>query len=138
MLIVLVLVGLAGVLGVAHLFVPTILRSERHALLSGHIMLISLNKRNTADLITFPVDYRREGNVVYVGSDSAWWQHLQGGAEVRLLIQGIELIGWATPIIDDPARSRAGFQILRPWTYKRALWSGAVFVEIQLQGAEPG
>ena len=55
--IVLVLVGLAGVLGVAHLFVPTILRSERHALLSGHIMLISLNKRNTADLITFTVDY---------------------------------------------------------------------------------
>ena len=138
MLIVLVLVGLTGVLGVAHLFVPTILRFDRHALLSGHIMLISLNKRNTADLITFPVDYRREGNVVYVGSDSAWWQHLQGGAEVRLLIQRTEFIGWATPIIDDPARSRAGFQRLRPWTYKRALWSGAVFVEIQLQGAEPG
>ena len=137
-LIVLVLVGLAGVLGVAHLFVPTILRSERHALLSGHIMLISLNKRNTADLITFPVDYRREGNVVYVGSDSAWWEHLQGGAEVRLLIQGIELIGWATPITDDPERSRAGVKRLRPWTYKRALWSGAVFVEIQLQGAQPG
>ena len=137
-LIVLVLVGLAGVLGVAHLFVPTILRSERHALLSGHIMLISLNKRNTADLITFPVDYRREGNVVYVGSDSAWWQHLQGGAEVLLLIQGTELIGWATPIIDDPERSRVGFKRLRPWTYKRALWSRAVFVEIQLQGAQPG
>jgi len=137
-LIVLVMVGLAGVLGVAHLFVPTILRSEQHALLSEHIMLISMNKRNTADLITFPVDYRRERNVVYVGSDSAWWQHLQGGAEVRLLIQRTEFIGWATPIIDDPARSRAGFQRLRPWTYKRALWSGAVFVEIQLQGAEPG
>ena len=138
MLIVLVLVGLAGVLGVAHLFVPTILRSERHALLSGHIMLISMNKRNTADLITFPVDYRREGNVVYVGSDSAWWQHLQSGAGVRLLIQGTEFIGWATPIIDDPERSREGFKRLRPWTYKRALWSGAVFVEIQLQGAQPG
>ena len=138
MLIVLVMVGLAGVLGVAHLFVPTILRSEQHALLSEHIMLISMNKRNTADLITFPVDYRRERNVVYVGSDSAWWQHLQGGAEVRLLIQRTEFIGWATPIIDDPARSRAGFQRLRPWTYKRALRSGAVFVEIQLQGAQPG
>ena len=138
MLIVLVMVGLAGVLGVAHLFVPTILRSEQHALLSEHIMLISMNKRNTADLITFPVDYRREGNVVYVGSDSAWWQHLQGGAEVRLLIQGIELIGWATPIIDDPERSRAGVKRLRPWTYKRALWSRAVFVEIQLQSMQPG
>ena len=137
-MILLTLVGLAGVLSVAHILVPTILRSERHALLSGHIMLISMNKRHTPDLITFPVDYRREGNVVYVGSDSAWWEHLRGGAEVRLLIQGTEFIGWATPVIDDPERSRAGFVRLRPWTYKRALWSGAVFVEIQLQGAQLG
>lgn len=63
----------------AHLLVPTILRSERYALLSGHIMLITMTKRDTAAAITFPVDYRREGDTVYVGSDSAWWTHLQGG-----------------------------------------------------------
>jgi hypothetical protein len=133
LIIVLVLVGIAGVLAVAHLLVPTVLRSERHALVSGHIMLITMKKRDTADAITFPVDYLREGDAVYVGSDSDWWTHLQGGAEVRLLIQGTELVGWATPIVDDPDRSREGFKKLRPWTYKRALWSGAVFVEIHIR-----
>ncbi|NOT57746.1 MAG: hypothetical protein HOP18_24335 [Deltaproteobacteria bacterium] len=131
--IILVLVGIAGLLAVAHLLVPPILRSAHHALLSGHMMLITMQKRDTAETITFPVDYLREGDVVYVGSDSAWWQHLRGGAAVRLLIQGTDLVGWATPIVDDPDRARKGFQKLRPWTYKRALWSGAVFVEIQLR-----
>jgi len=128
-----VVAGIAATLTVAHLMVPTVLRSERHGLFSGHMMLITLKKRETSDMITFPVDYVREGNSVYVGSDSAWWKHLQGGAEVRLLIRGTEFVGWATPILDDPDRIREGFKKLRPWTYKRALWSGAVFVEIQIR-----
>jgi hypothetical protein len=129
----LVLAGIAVMLTVAHLLVPTVLRSERHALLSGHIMLITMKEQETADMVTFPVDYLREGDSVYVGSDSAWWEHLRGGAEVRLLIQGTEFVGWATPILDDPERTRAGFKKLRPWTYRRALWSGAVFVEIHIK-----
>jgi hypothetical protein len=137
-IILLVVVGLAVTLAVAHRLVPTILRSERHALLSGHIMLIMMKKQETSDLITFPVDYLRNGDIVYVGCDSAWWKHLKGGAEVRLLIQGTEHVGWATPIVNEPERSREGFKKLRPWTYKRALWSEAVFVEIQLQVLQPG
>ncbi len=86
-----VVVGIAATLTVAHRLVPTILRSERHALLSGHIMLITMKNRDTSNLISFPVDYRREGNSVYVGSDSAWWKHLEGGAEVRMLIKGTEV-----------------------------------------------
>lgn len=131
--IVVVLVGFVGILLAAHVLVPPILKSERHALLSGHMMLITMKKQGTTDLITFPVDYLRDGNSVYVGSDSGWWKHLAGGSEVQLLIQGTEWVGWATPIVDDPDRSRAGFMKLRPWTYERALWSGAVFVEIQLR-----
>jgi hypothetical protein len=133
-----VVVGIAATLAVAHRLVPTILRSERHALLSGHIMLITMKNRDTSNLTSFPVDYLREGNIVYVGCDSAWWKHLEGGAEVRMLIKGTEVVGWATPIIDDPERIKEGFKKLRPWTYKRALWSGAAFVEIQLQGSQPG
>lgn len=135
-IIVLTLAGIAGLLAVAHLLVPPILRSEHHALLSGHMMLITMQKRDTAETITFPVDYLREGDAVCVGGDSAWWTHLQGGAAVRVLIQGTELVGWATPIVEDPDRAKKGFQKLRPWTYKRALWSGAVFVEIQLRPFE--
>ena len=126
-------VGIAVALAVAHRLVPSVLRSERHALLSGHIMLLTMINRQTAEPITFPVDYLREGDTVYVGSDSGWWKHLKGGAEVRVLIQGTEFVGWATPILDDPDRMSEGFKKLRPWTYKRALWSGAVLVEIRIQ-----
>lgn len=64
------------------------------------------------------MDYLREGNSVYVGCDSGWWKHLEGGAEVRMLIKGTELVGWAMPILADPDRIKAGFKKLRPWTYK--------------------
>lgn len=70
--IVVVLVGFVGILLAAHVLVPPILKSERHALLSGHMMLITMKKQGTTDLITFPVDYLRDGNSVYVGSDSGW------------------------------------------------------------------
>ena len=86
MILLLVVVGIAVTLPVAHRLVPTILRSEWHGLLSGHIMLITMKKRDASNLISFPVDYLRDGDIVYVGSDSAWWKHLQGGAAVRLLI----------------------------------------------------
>jgi hypothetical protein len=131
--ILLILVGVAVTLTVAHRLVPTVLRSERHALLSGHVMLITMKKRKSSNLITFPVDYLREGDSVYVGCDSTWWKHLEGGAQVRLLIKGTEVVGWATPILDEPDRIEAGFKKLRPWTYRRALWTGAVFVEVQIQ-----
>lgn len=127
------LVGIVAVLLAAHVLVPVVLKSEQHALLSGHIMLITMKKRDTTNLISFPVDYLREGNTVYVGSDTAWWKNLEGGAEVRMLIQGTEYVGWATPITDDLDRIKEGFKKLRPWTYRRALWSGVVLVEMQIR-----
>lgn len=129
-LAVLVVIALV-VMIVANPIVSAILRSERHALLSDGIMLITMKKRDSSELKTFPVDYLREADTVYVGADSSWWEPLEGGAEVRMLIQGAELVGWATPILDDPERITAGFKKLRPGTYKRALWTGAVFIEIQ-------
>lgn len=130
------LVGLALIIMiVANPIVSAILRSERHVLLSDGIMLMTVKKRGTSELKTFPVDYLREADMVYVGADSGWWKHLEGGAEVRMLIQGREWIGRAMPILDDPDRSTAGLKKLRPWTYKRALWTGAVFIEIQIQEA---
>ena len=134
MIILSVLAGVAvTVTVIANPLVSTILRSERHALLSDRIMLITLKERDTSNLITFPVNYLREMNTVYVGCDFGWRKQLEGGAEVRLRIEGNDLIGWATPILDDPDRSSAGFKKLRPSTYKWALWTGAVFVEVQIQ-----
>jgi hypothetical protein len=131
--IVLIFAVIAVLLLISHVLVPVVLKSKQHALLSGHIMLITMTKRETGNLITFPVDYLREGNTVYAGSDSTWWKNLEGGAEVYLLIQGTEYVGWATPITDNLDRIKEGFKKLRPWTYWRASWSGAVLVEIQLR-----
>lgn len=135
-IIISVLAGVAVFITAANPLVSTILRSEQHGLLSDGIMLITMKKRDSSDMKTFPVDYLREGNTIYIGSDFGWWKHLEGGAEVRMLIKGTEVVGWATPIIDDPERSIAGFKKLRPWTYKRAEWTGAVFVEVQIKEGE--
>ena len=129
-----VLAGISVLVAAYHPLVPTILQSRQHGLLSDSVMLITLKKRDSAEMKTFPVDYLREGNMVYIGSDSGWWKHLEGGAEVTLLIQRTEYTGWATPILGDPERSSAGFKKLRPWTYKRAEWTGAVFVEVKIRG----
>ena len=99
-----VLAGLSVLAAAYHPLVPIILQSEQHGLLSDGVMLITLKQRDSSEMKTFPVDYLREGNMVYIGSDSGWWKHLEGGAEVSLLIQGTEVTGWATPI---HRRSRA-------------------------------
>ena len=128
-----VLAGIAGgVIVIANPLVSTILRSEQHALLSDRIMLITMKERDTTDMITFPVNYLREMDTVYVGCDFDWWKNLEGGAEVRMLIEGKDLVGWATPILDDADRIREGFKKFRPSTYKWALWTGGVFVEVQI------
>jgi hypothetical protein len=96
-------------------------------------MLITLREQETTEMSTFPVNYLREADIVYVGRDSGWWENLQGGAEVRMRIKDSDLIGWAVPIIEGRERISEGFKKLRPSTYRWALWTGAVFVEIYLQ-----
>ena len=133
LIIIAVLAGIAAFITVYNPLVSTILQSDQHTLLSGRTMLITMENRGTSKMKTFPVNYLREGDTIYIGSDFGWEKHLDGGAEVRMLIQGTEFVGWAVPISDDPARSSAGFKKLRPWTYKRAEWTGAVFVEVKIQ-----
>ena len=134
MIIFSVLAGTTVVIVVlANPLVAALLNSENHALLSDRILLLTLRERDTAGMTTFPVNYLREADTVYLGCDSGWWKHLEGGAEVRMRINGKDLVGWATPVLGDSDRSREGFKRLRPSTYKWALWRGAVFVEVQIQ-----
>ena len=132
-IIISVLAGIAAFIAVYNPVVTTILESEQHRLLSGRTMLITMENRETSQMKTFPVNYLREGETVYIVSDFGWEKHLAGGAEVRMLIQGTEIVGWATPVLDDPTRSSAAFKKLRPWTYKGAEWAGSVFVEVKIQ-----
>ncbi|RZO78600.1 MAG: hypothetical protein EVA66_07105, partial [OM182 bacterium] len=47
-----------------------------------------------ADGRVYPVNYLREGNLVFMGIDGRWWRAFQGaGQQVEMLIQGQRLTG---------------------------------------------
>jgi hypothetical protein len=63
----------------------------------------------------YPVNYLREGNVVFMGIDGLWWREfLDEGARVEMLIKGQKLAGHARTILDDPDYKADVFGRLRP------------------------
>src|SRR6187549_673351 len=63
---------------------------------------------------TIPVNYLREGDVVYAGADGRWWREFRGdGADVQLLVRGETLSGRARAIENDPDHRAAVFSRLR-------------------------
>ena len=72
-------------------------------------------------LLTFPddtiipVNYLREGNLVFAGSDGWWWRDFRdGNVPVTVLIRGETLTGRAHTVLDDPDYTRDVFTRLRP------------------------
>jgi len=77
--------------------VAALLRSPLHRLLSGSLMLLTVRGRRSGQPHTFPVQYAREGNVVFVypaeHRRKTWWRNLLEPAPVLLRIAGEELRG---------------------------------------------
>ena len=101
---------------------------------AARVMLLTLPSGRT-----IPVNYLREANVVYAGSDGRWWRELRGdGAPVALEIRGEAFSGHARTIENDPARTRDVFARLRPsvpsWLPD---WLNGVLVEIRLDARSP-
>ena len=67
-----------------------ILRSPLHKVLSKSTLLITLSGRKSGKLYTLPVNYVREGDILWITSQRqrTWWRNLQGGAPVTLVLQG--------------------------------------------------
>jgi len=64
---------------------------------------------------TIPVNYLREGSLVYAGADGWWWREFEGeGAAVTLLVRGEELKGHATVFLEDQEFIDKVFSKLRP------------------------
>ena len=64
---------------------------------------------------TIPVNYLREGSLVYAGADGWWWREFEGeGAAVTLLVRGEELKGHATVFLEDQEFIDRVFSKLRP------------------------
>ena len=64
---------------------------------------------------TIPVNYLREGSLVYAGADGWWWREFEGeGAAVNLLVRGEALKGRATVFLEDQEFIDRVFSKLRP------------------------
>ena len=86
------------------------LRLEPQSARAARTMLITL-----ADGREFPVNYLRDGDLVFMGIDGRWWRAFQNaGQPVTMLIQGETLTGHARVILDDTALVEAVFARLRP------------------------
>ncbi len=68
-----------------------------------------------ADGRMYPVNYLREGDVVYMGIDGRWWREFVGdGQRVEMLIQGESFAGHAVTLLDQPEYTADVFSRLRP------------------------
>ncbi|XOV85545.1 MAG: hypothetical protein ACFHXK_10610 [bacterium] len=81
-----------------------------------------------------PVNYLREGALVFVGADGPWWRaFLPGDVPVQMFIRGEDLHGVANVVDDDPAYTEEVFARLRPdvpdWL---PAWADAKLVVITL------
>ena len=77
---------------------------------AARTMVITLN-----DGRIYPVNYLREGNLVFMGIDGFWWRAFEGaGQPVALLIKNEQFTGIAQVVLDDQAYVDDVFARLRP------------------------
>lgn len=80
---------------VANPFMKMILRSPFHSLMSGNMAVVSLTGRNSGSVYSIPVNYQREGDIVWITSmrDRSWWKNLRGGVKVLIRLAGNDFDG---------------------------------------------
>ncbi len=83
--------------------VASVLRGPLHGLLDGEVMLVTVTGRKSGKPISTPVNYVREGEVLWVTStrERTWWRNLRGGAPATLLLKGREVTARGEAIEND-------------------------------------
>lgn len=85
------------------------LKSSPQGERAAQVMLITF-----PDGRSIPVNYLKEGNTVFAGSDFNWWKKIASdGTSLKILIKGEEFEGIAT-VSDDMAYTYEVFKRLRP------------------------
>jgi deazaflavin-dependent oxidoreductase (nitroreductase family) len=91
---------------IANPFVRFILRSPLHGLFSAALLLISYRGRKSGRAYTLPVNYVRDGNMLYIvpgmPEQKTWWRNLRGGAPVELILEGKSVNGTALLLEGQP------------------------------------
>lgn len=86
------------------------LRAQPEGERAGRVMLLTLPSGRS-----LPVNYLREGDIVYAAADFPWWRELRGGGgRGSVLIRGETLAGRVRAVEDDPVLRDAVFARLRP------------------------
>ena len=79
-----------------------VLRSPLHGMLSGSTMIITYTGRKSGQTFSTPVNYVRDGNVLWTVSfrTRMWWRSLRDTL-VTVRVQGRDLTGVARAITDE-------------------------------------
>ncbi len=95
--------------------IKSILKSPLHPLMSDHSLVIRYMGRESGKEYSFPAYYQQAGNSlqVLVEKTEDWWRSLKNGANVKVIIKGNELRGWAEAIQDPPSVKENFSQLLK-------------------------
>lgn len=85
--------------------IKSILKSPFHSLISDHSLVIRYMGSESGKEHSFPAYYQQVGNSLQVLAEKSedWWRSLKNGANVKVLVKGSELRGWAEAIQDPPS-----------------------------------
>jgi hypothetical protein len=89
------------------------LRSPFHGMVSGNMMLIIMRGRKSGRTITLPVNYLREGDLIWIFSlrTRTWWRNLRGSARVKLHLKGQDVEG-NSEVYEDKENIQKGLQAI--------------------------
>jgi F420H(2)-dependent quinone reductase len=122
----------------ANLFVPTLLRSPLHGLLSSSVILITFIGRKSGRTYQTPVQYQRVGDRLrcFTKQERLWWRNLQGGAPLTIRLQGKDLRATARVTVNEPTTIGAGLAQMHPTmpaTVRERMANEVIMIEIALE-----
>jgi hypothetical protein len=96
-----------------------LLRSPLHRVASGSLALLTVTGRSSGRRYSFPVGYRREGEVVTIAVGAPrrkrWWRNLTGaGAPVEIRLAGGDYSGHALARGDESSEVTVEVTLAQP------------------------
>ncbi len=90
--------------------IQSILKSPLHPLMSEHSLVIKYTGRESGKEHSFPAYYHLAGSSlqVLIEKTEDWWRSLRNGANVKVIVKGNELRGWAEAV-QDPQNMKDDF-----------------------------
>ena len=87
-------------MNIGNALMKAILHSPLHSVISNNTLLIGVMGHKSGCEYTLPVNYARDGDILYITSmrGLTWWRNLRGGVPVRVCLQGQDLAAEGTVV----------------------------------------